>query len=324
MLFYRYILVFLFLTLSLNAHQTGLSYVNLKEFADGHIDVIYKKPLEDTKAQDIFIHYPMQCIQSSSTTQSIVDGYIIHKYSLNCSNKTLANSKIWVEGLVSSDRGVLIRYEKNEIVDEVLLRATTPFMNVDYKSSKFELFREYASLGVEHILLGYDHLMFVFALVLLSFNLKSLLWAISAFTLSHSITLAFGVFGTISVGIAYIEAMVAFSIMFLAREIVVDDRMTFTRKYLGSSAFIFGLLHGFGFSSILQSIGLPQHEIPFSLFSFNFGIELGQIVFIVISVTTLSLLGKVVALNKRKFNLAIAYIIGALSSMWFVARVIAF
>ena len=322
-MFVRYLFLLLF-SLSLQAHQTGLSYIDLQELDDATISVVYKKPLEDTKAQDIFIRYPAKCSQTSLTKQTIVDGFVIQKYSLWCQEDGLKGSKIWVEGLVSSDRGVLIRYEKNKKVDEALLRSTTPFMSVDYKSSKFELFSEYVVLGVEHILLGFDHLMFVFALVLLSLNLKSLLWAISAFTLSHSITLAFGVLGIATVGVTYVEAMIALSIVFLAREIVLDKRETFTRKHLGVTAFIFGLLHGFGFSSVLQNIGLPQDAIPLSLFSFNLGIELGQLLFIFVVSFLLFALKKFIAMKEAGLNLSIAYFIGALSTLWLIERVAAF
>ncbi|MEA2092177.1 MAG: HupE/UreJ family protein, partial [Campylobacterota bacterium] len=203
-------------------------------------------------------------------------------------------------------------------------RATTPFVYIDKKSSDFELLVEYTKLGIVHIWVGFDHLLFVLALVLLSLNIKTLLYAITAFTLSHSITLAFGIFGIISVEILYVEAMIALSIVFLARELLIDKKTSFTRKNLGVVAFIFGLLHGFGFSSVLSSIGLPQDEIPLSLFSFNLGIEIGQILFIVCVSLILQVTKTYIKKYENFIKKSIAYFIGALSSFWLIERVISF
>ena len=118
--------------------------------------------------------------------------------------------------------------------------------------------------------------------------------------------------------------MIALSIVFLARELVVDDKLSFTRKYLGVVAFIFGLLHGFGFSSVLTSIGLPQDEIPLSLFAFNLGIEVGQLLFIFVLYILYMLIRKYVENYNRKLRLYIAYFMGAFSSYWLIERVLSF
>jgi len=314
----------LFVGNSLQAHQTGLSYVDIHEDNKKNISVVYKKPLEDTQAQDIYIKFPPKCMQVSQDIQTIVDGFVINKYKLWCSEEGLLHSRIWVEGLVSSDRGVLIRYESGSSVEKSLLRATTPFMYIDKQSSSFELLVEYTQLGIVHIWGGFDHLLFVLALVLLSLSRKTLLYAITAFTLSHSITLAFGILGIVAVEIVYVEAMIALSIVFLAKELMINNRVTFTRKYLGVVAFIFGLLHGFGFSSVLASIGLPQDEIALSLFSFNLGIEIGQLLFIALVSLILMVAKKYISRYEKAIKVSVAYYIGALSSFWLIERVISF
>jgi len=315
-----------FITFFINtllAHQTGLSYVNISEDDVNKIDIIYKKPLGDTKADGVSIRFPVECSQVSESKQSVVKGFIINSYSLWCGEKGLLDSRVWVDGLVSNDRGVLIRYEKGDIVSKSLLRATTPFIHIDHQSSSFELLVEYVELGVVHILKGFDHLLFVFSLLLLALSMRNLFFAVTAFTLSHSITLACGILGIVNVPVMYIEAMIALSIVFLARELVVDDRNSFTRRHLGVITFIFGLLHGFGFSNVLATIGLPQEEIPLSLFAFNLGIEMGQILFIVISGTAFFLIQKYLVKDKR-LPIYIAYFIGGLSSYWLVDRVMGF
>ncbi len=309
---------------SLGAHQTGLSYVDIKEDAQNKIVIEYKKPLGDSKADDIFIRYPLKCAQTTESRQRIVDGFIINEYELWCSEDGLADSRIWVEGLVSSDRGVLIRYEKDSVVETSLLRATTPFMYINHKSGAFELFREYLELGIVHIWMGFDHLLFVLGILLLAKNRKILLYSVTGFTIAHSITLAFGILGVMSVSILYVEAMIALSILFLARELLKEDSDSFTRKYLGVVAFIFGLLHGFGFSSVLQSIGLPQDEIALSLLAFNLGIEVGQILFILALSLLFFGLKKNIEKSKIEYKILVAYLIGSLSSFWFIERVLLF
>ncbi len=315
----RIFLILAILTTFLKAHQTGLSFINLHENDDKTIDVVYKKPLSDTRGEDINIKYPTRCIQQTPSIKTIENGFIIRTYKLNCGSNALQNSRIWVEGLVSSDRGVLVRYERAENISKSLLRSTTPFMKVDQQSSKWKLFLEYVQLGILHILEGFDHLSFVMGLLILSTTLKKLLYTISAFTLSHSITLISGVLGVATINTSYVEAMIALSILFLAKEIMLE-RQTFTKKHLGVVAFIFGLVHGFGFSSSLSSIGLPHDEIPLSLFSFNLGIELGQIIFILAASVALKIVHKFIA--EKKFDTAVAYTIGSVSAFWLFERMI--
>ncbi len=318
------ILVFFSFFTFLQAHQTGLSYLSISEKSDASIDLVYKKPLQDSQADDIKIVFPSKCNQVTPKNQSIVNGYIIEEYSLWCSKNGLINSRIWIDGLLKDDKGVLIRYEKNQVVESSLLRASTPYMLIDTKHSNFDIFIEYLNLGVVHILLGYDHLLFVLCLILLVTNLKTLLYSVTAFTLAHSITLAFGILDILSVPIAFVEAMIALSIVFLARELIVKNEDSFTSKYLGLLTFIFGLLHGFGFSSVLTSIGLPQDEIPLALFSFNLGIEFGQITFIFFASIIIYLLKKYIQNSYYKIEKVGIYMIGALSSFWLIQRVVAF
>ncbi|NPA59852.1 MAG: HupE/UreJ family protein [Epsilonproteobacteria bacterium] len=319
------ILLFIFIFISmLGAHQTGLSYIDIKEKKDHTIDVVYKKPLSDTRAQKIYIRYPQVCIENSREPQTIVNGFIIQRYKLWCGDKGLTNSRIWIDGLLAKDRGVLIRYEKDAVVNKSLLRSTTPFMQINHKSTSFELFLEYVHLGIVHIWGGYDHLLFVLALIVLALNMRALLFSITAFTLSHSITLACGILGIVNVGVAYIEAMIALSIVYLARELIIDEKDSFTRRHLEFVTFTFGLLHGFGFSSVLRTIGLPQDEIPLSLFAFNVGIESGQILFIFAVSLVLYVLKKFIKNYDDNIRLYLGYFIGALSSFWLIDRVISF
>jgi hydrogenase/urease accessory protein HupE len=304
-------------------HQTGLSFVEISEDTKHKVSIIYKKPLSDLKGKEITINYPKKCVLTKELPLDISSGFITQKSTMWCGEKGLSGSRIWIEGLLRKDRGVLIRYKYNDTLTQSLIRESSPVIFLNYKNSSWGLFKEYVRLGIEHILSGYDHLSFVFALLLLALNYKRLLFAISAFTLSHSITLAFGIFGIVKIGVPYVEAMIALSILFLAREIMIK-KDTFTKKHLGITAFTFGLLHGLGFSSVLRSLGLPQDDLVLALVAFNVGIEIGQLLFILAVSFLLLLLRRRIGDHQEETRKILAYGIGTLSAYWFIERVLAF
>jgi len=314
--------LFLLFSLTLSAHQTGLSFLELIQLPHKEVAVTYKKPLSDTRVGDIEIFYPQGCVETSKLQTQIINGFIIKKSKLICTQKSLEGTRIWIKGMVYNDRGVLVRYENKDFVKKEILRNTTPFMKIEKEQSKAELMFEYIELGIFHILSGYDHLLFVLLLFLLTSNLKSLLYTISAFTLAHSITLSCGILGIVYMPPPLTESMIALSIIFLAKELMIFH-VTFTKRHLAFVAFSFGLLHGFGFSSVLQDIGLPQNEIPLSLFSFNVGIELGQILFISVASLIVYLL-KLVHIRVEHYYKFLAYMAGSLASFWFIQRVLTF
>src|SRR6187455_906456 len=147
---------------------------------------------------------------------------------------------------------------------------------------RLEVVQTYTILGVEHILTGFDHLLFVLALVLLVRGTRRLLITITAFTVAHSLTLAGATLGWVHVPGPPVEASIALSIVFVASEIVHtrQGRFGITARYPWVVAFTFGLLHGFGFASALAEVGLPQSSIPIALLFFNVGVEIGQVMFV--------------------------------------------
>jgi hydrogenase/urease accessory protein HupE len=193
-----------------------------------------------------------------------------------------------------------------------------------------EVVRTYTILGIEHILSGFDHLLFVLALVLLVQGTRRLLVTITAFTAAHSLTLAGATLGWVHVAGPPVEASIALSIVFVASEIVHtrQGRYSVTQHYPWLLAFTFGLLHGFGFAGALAEVGLPQSSIPIALLFFNVGVEIGQLLFVgaVLAVITAGRrVGQRVRLSQPAWLWRIApYAIGALASFWLVERVAAF
>jgi len=161
-------------------HQTGLSYIEIDEDVNKKIKVIYKKPLLDINLNDIVINYPNRCEKISENLQTIEDGFVINSYELWCLESGLIDTKIWIEGLNSVDRGFALSYTNVEMTQKALLRSTTPFIHIGKKSSYLTIMGEYILLGISHILLGYDHLLFVLALLLLAKNRDDILNTIAS------------------------------------------------------------------------------------------------------------------------------------------------
>ncbi|PBQ30429.1 hypothetical protein CNR22_01160 [Sphingobacteriaceae bacterium] len=148
------------------------------------------------------------------------------------------------------------------------------------KLSRSGIFFVYLELGFTHILpLGFDHILFIISLFLLSPKLKTILWQATAFTIAHSITLGLAMYGVVSAPSHIIEPIIALSIMFVALENIITEQLKATRIAI---VFAFGLIHGLGFAGVLMDLGLPQKEFVNALISFNVGVELGQVTIILL------------------------------------------
>ena len=200
------------------------------------------------------------------------------------------------------------------------------------KEQTWAVAKEYMELGIEHILKGYDHLLFIVCLVLLAGTFKRILITVTGFTVAHSITLALAALEVIKVSVAPVEATIALSIVFVAMELARNRRYTLTWRYPIAVSSTFGLLHGFGFASVLTEIGLPQTEIPAALLFFNLGVEIGQIIFVIVAIATF-FAGKrlIAALRNLTFNDILTriqrpagYVVGTLAMFWTIDRVAGF
>jgi len=204
-----------------------------------------------------------------------------------------------------------------------LLAATESEWLVPTEESASGVARHYTWLGVEHILIGLDHLLFVACLMFVAGTFRRIIITATGFTLAHSITLALSALELVRFPIAPVETLIAFSILFLAVEIARGHRQTLTyrRPVLVSSSF--GLLHGFGFASVLQDIGLPQTEVVTGLLFFNVGVEIGQVLFIAIGAAAVYALKKMTSSGALSIMQTLSvYVIGILASYWMFDRAI--
>jgi hydrogenase/urease accessory protein HupE len=189
--------------------------------------------------------------------------------------------------------------------------------------SKLGVVRGYTRLGVEHILTGWDHLLFVLGLVLLVGRGRTLLWTITAFTVGHSITLSLAVLGFARIPPAPVEVLIACSIFIVGVELTreMSGRATWTHRLPWAMALAFGLLHGLGFAGALAQVGLPADEIPLALFSFNVGIEVGQLLFVGLVLAARVALRMLPVRWPQASALIPAYAIGSLAAYWVFERV---
>ena len=202
------------------------------------------------------------------------------------------------------------------------LTVSAPVAVIDAVPSSAQVWRSYFVIGVEHILMGWDHLLFVIALVLLLARGWPVVKGATAFTLAHSLTLAAVTLGAAGLPQRPVEALIALSILFLAVEVARGTKDTLTRRLPWLVAFAFGLLHGFGFAGALREIGLPEGEVPAALVSFNLGVEAGQLLVIAGVLALLALLRRIgPELEARAIRLA-SYPIGIIGAYWLVDRVV--
>ena len=236
----------------------------------------------------------------------------------------LAGKRIEIAGLQFTITDALVRVE---LLDgrtmQTIVRPSQPWIEIAASQSRWEVMGTYIVEGIRHILFGADHLLFVLGLLLIVGNTWMLVKTITAFTVAHSITLAIATLGYAQAPELPLNAAIALSILFLGPEVVRVWRgeTSFTIRHPWVVAFAFGLLHGFGFASALTSAGLPRHDLPFALMSFNIGVELGQLGFVAL-VLSLTRSFRVLEVAWPRWVRALpGYAVGTLGAFWTIQRV---
>jgi hypothetical protein len=232
-----------------------------------------------------------------------------------------------IAGLQATLTDVLVRVERLDGTTQTIrVTPASPEFVIEASPGHWEVARTYIGLGVEHILLGFDHLLFVLALLMLVRGGKRIVLTVTAFTLAHSITLVAATLGWVALPGAPVEATIALSIMFLAREIALvwHGHASLTERMPWLVAFVFGLLHGLGFAGALAEIGLPQTAIPLALLCFNLGVEVGQLLFVGAVLVAVMVSQRRLGALFRRLRWLPPYAIGGVASYWLTARILAF
>jgi len=323
------LVVVLTLVKPLSAHETRPAYLEINETSPGRYSILWRTPVLSGMRLPVVLKFPDSARDLKDPQVTELADSLVERRIIEYSDGTLAGKKIEFVGLQGTITDVLVRIQLlNAHPSTVLVKPSEPWVQVAISDGPLAVAGAYLVHGVEHILFGVDHLLFVLALVLIVRSYRVLLFTITSFTIAHSITLALATLGVVHVPRPPVEAVIALSILLIAVEIIRRERGQFsmTAKWPWVVAFSFGLLHGFGFASALTSIGLPRTDIPLALFTFNVGVEIGQLAFIglVLGVITLARRVKVTPILERYALPAATYAIGSLAAFWFFERLAAF
>ncbi|MGD8592954.1 MAG: HupE/UreJ family protein [Gammaproteobacteria bacterium] len=326
MMKYVAIILFVISNSPLLADELRPAYLQLTEVEPQTFSVLWKVPARGNQrlSLDVQLGADHQVIQNP--IEGFVDGYHLRNWKISVVDE-LPQSQVTISGLAQTSTEVLLRIE---YLDGASLThrftPATPEYVIAKKPTLLQTAYSYLSLGIEHILLGFDHLLFVLALLLLIDNTRKLIVTITFFTIAHSITLSLAALDYIFVPVPPVEAIIALSIVFVASEIIRvqqgRDSLTYRKPWI--VAFSFGLLHGLGFAAALAQIGLPVNAIPLALVSFNIGVEIGQLIFIFAFLLLGWLISRVRLNLHRGWKKVPPYVIGSLASFWLIERSIGF
>jgi hydrogenase/urease accessory protein HupE len=292
------------------AHEMTMADLTAREVAPGEFLWSWGIPGKNTPiAQDLTPVWPEGCKSEEKT--------------VSCGNKGLAGV-LSIQGIGNNYSAVILRITwRGGERSTYTLSKNSPTVRLFGAARDdrdvWELAQTYGVLGVEHILSGIDHLLFVISLLFLVGFRRQLLTTVTSFTVAHSITLAASAWGALTLRPPPVEAAIALSIVLVSAE-ALNTRQTITRRLPAIVAFVFGLVHGLGFAGALKDVGLPEQNANVALVSFNLGVEAGQLLVIGLAFEL------VLAARRFRWNeaarRAILYVIGSVSVFWTLSRLL--
>jgi hydrogenase/urease accessory protein HupE len=312
------------------AHEFRPCVLDIRDLGGGRFEITWRSPDAAptfSGANEPAPAYPAHCQLTPlapGSSRSILD----------CSTAGLAGHTIAVRGLGGARPDALVRLLSADGSTTSVLRADSPSLEIPatfgaspLPSASSAVAASYFGAGVEHILRGPDHLLFVLALLLLLNPRRGRLVAtITAFTVAHSITLGLAALHAVRAPPAPVEAAIALSLVLLAAELARprDATLTLTYRRPWIVAFVFGLLHGFGFAGGLAELGVPEGQIPLALAAFNLGVEAGQLAFVAVAMIALAAARRALCDPPGWLAKTPAYVIGAVAASWCIERVARF
>jgi hydrogenase/urease accessory protein HupE len=305
------------------AHPLAPSLLEIRETAGGRATVLWKMPLQRPAGADPKTVLPATCHPAGPRSTVVEETALVTRWTVDCGSSGLAGAAIGVEGLAAVRSDVLLRVTRADgSAVRAVLRAEASVFRLPRTQRPLDVAGGYLALGIEHLLTGADHLLFLLGLMLLVRERRRLLGTVTAFTLGHSVTLSLAALEIVHIPSAPAEAAIALSILVLAVELARDRPGALSRRPWAMAA-AFGLLHGLGFAGALAEIGLPAREIPLALVSFNTGIELGQIAFLA-AVAAVLWIARPAVRRFPAWSAAVpVYLIGTLAAYWLFERLAA-
>jgi hydrogenase/urease accessory protein HupE len=307
-----------------HAHESRPSYLEIKESALGQYALLWRTPVLAGMRLPLVLSLPEGVTNLKPPLIQEFNDSLVERRWIDAGPSGLAGKRIEIKGLQFTITDALVRFEwLDGRTVQTIVRPSQPWVDIAPTQAWWEVMGTYVAEGIRHILFGADHLLFVLGLLLIVGNRWMLVKTVTAFTVAHSITLAIATFGVADVPALPLNAAIALSILFLGPEIVRVWRgqSSFTIRHPWVVAFVFGLLHGFGFATALTSAGLPRQDLPLALLSFNIGVELGQLGFIAL-VLAVERAFRVLQVQWPRWVQALpGYLVGSLGAFWTIQRV---
>lgn len=310
---------------SARADELRPAYIEMTEQSPGQWSVLWKASTNSRLGQSGQVIIPANCKIEGERQREFAGSNILIRLDLRCDG-SLQGQTVGLKGLALSTTDALVRIAPIDSAMQTLrLTPDQPVATLASPSIITNVAATYTIIGIEHILLGFDHLFFVLALVLLLKGGWLIAKTVTAFTVAHSITLVGTTLGWLSLPSQPVEAVIALSIIFLAVEVVKarPGDLRLSERFPWIVAFLFGLLHGFGFAGALAEIGLPEGDVPLALLTFNLGVEIGQLAIVAAALALLYGLRKFRVQWLHPAKTALAYGIGIISTYWFIERMVA-
>ena len=303
------------------AHEVRPAYLDISEEMPGVFSVLLKTPMQGDARLALSAVFSGKVENLTPVVSRPTGDAMLQTWEMRAV-EPLEGQAVSIDGLQNTMTDALVRIEfLDGYVWLEKLTPGAPSATIPASQSGWTVAKTYVSSGIEHILFGFDHLLFVASLMLIVRDWRMLVKTVTAFTVAHSITLTFATLGWATLPSAPVEVMIAFSIVLVGAEIIRMERggtsLTITWPWV--VAFVFGLLHGFGFAGALVNLGLPRGDIPLALFAFNVGVELGQLMFIGVVLAVIGSIRRLVTIP-RKAVIASAYGIGMIAAFWGVER----
>jgi hypothetical protein len=309
------------------AHEVRPAYLELRETKAETYDVLWKVPGRgDNMRLGLYVEFPADCKNLTEPRGTMVNNAIAERWTVQRAGG-LTGSTIHIAGLSATMTDVLVRLERLDGTAQITrLTPSIPSFVVEAAPSVLEVARTYTVLGIEHILTGIDHLLFVLALLIITRGGWKLVKTVTAFTLSHSLTLTAATLGWVHIPPPPVEAVIALSIVFVAAEIVRQQQGIegITARAPWIVAFSFGLMHGLGFAGGLSEAGLPAGHIPSALLFFSIGVETGHFLFIGVVLSLIALVRRIRIPMPHWAELVPPYAIGSIAMFWVIQRTLSF
>ncbi|NCF52786.1 HupE/UreJ family protein [Gammaproteobacteria bacterium] len=329
------LLLLLILASVANAHDARPNYVQISETTSNNFSVMWKVPASVPGAALPFPTLPDGCAAEQPPTWQAAGAEFVGQQVFVC-DAGLSGRTVGIEfPAYNPSLSTLYKIRLANGEEHVrILRPDESAWTIPDAESRFAVAKEYTILGIEHIWIGIDHLLFVACLLFIARGARRLLVTITGFTVAHSITLALSALDLVRIPTPPVEAAIALSVVFLAWEIVKGEESSLAYRFPVVVSSSFGLLHGFGFAAVLRDIGLPQTELPTALLFFNVGVEIGQILFVLTLLVAFFALRPLLvrslqwgpddAVHWTSLTIPASYVIGSVASYWMIDRVSGF